>query len=816
MEVNPLQSSSPTLAERSPSQYLLEMSSEDKIRAFLSDWIYLRKDESLSLCDLPIEIQLNLYSFLNFSDLTKLGRTSKAFWVFREVFLNDEAKKKGIIKNCPAKDYKITLDSLCELKKILPERKIIFSWCLIKKGWKTVIDYESTLILMEPSEVAHLLNSVWPYKLKHAEVFVRTLIALKWKNFSIPIKLAGDTGVKMLLSKKWDESTIIATLEVLLKNQLNPDTKIENETLLFRSIRENRVERVALLLTYGAKPAIFYGEKNALHFACEEGNLFIIDLISNAGCDINSSLKAGSPTPLSLTYKQNTTNPLEVAEYLLKRGANPNKTALLIYSIYNKNDEWALCLLHHQANPNLFSKTTGYTALHHAAKFENLKMIDALLTHGARIDNQGSIKKTPLGLALSENPPLFSVSEYLLQKGANPNIEIDGETPLTFATKKGDLGMVNLLLGYGADPEIFSKDRLCPLHWAAELGFIAIIESLMNSKRADVNSHGKDRGTPLAFALFCNETPNRFEVAELLIEYGANINLNYRVIYLNYDDYPLIHTAIAKKKYLELLFLLDKEADPNLRCPPHANALIYAVEKDDLEAIKILANSKRMKGDQSKALFHAIKLKRSLNYIPIFYENFEMDLSATNEKGETLVHFAYSISLGYTKALLRYSGSNLNAKNREGKTLMHRVCLDKNRDFLLELMTHEEADFEVRNRQDMTPFHSCIDKAEWDLVRLLFSLNPNPDTLIKGITPLILAIQRKAPLDIIQSLGEKMSPSYKQVPDPSGKNALIWAHETEQFDVLKLLMKLNFSDDLAGNNSISLEALEELKDFIIL
>mmetsp|Transcript_15147 Transcript_15147/g.15144 ORF Transcript_15147/g.15144 Transcript_15147/m.15144 type:complete len:159 (-) Transcript_15147:573-1049(-) len=75
----------------------------------------------------------------------------------------------------------------------------------------------------------------------------------------------------------------------------------------------------------------------------------------------------------------------------------------------------------------------------------------------------------------------FNSSEFLLQNGANPNVQNRlGETPLHQAADGNLLRIADLLLTYRADPNIQQNDGDTPLHLAAQKGHSKMLKLLLD------------------------------------------------------------------------------------------------------------------------------------------------------------------------------------------------------------------------------------------------------------------------------------------------------------------------------------------------
>jgi ankyrin repeat protein len=100
-----------------------------------------------------------------------------------------------------------------------------------------------------------------------------------------------------------------------------------------------------------------------------------------------------------------------------------------------------------------------------------------------------------------------------------PFEEVFEREQLHFAAQDGDAAEVRRLLSVGHQPNVFDEVGKTPLHYAAERGYLQVIEALIASG-ADVNAHDESviGNTSLrAVAADCS-----YEVAKLLIDSGAD------------------------------------------------------------------------------------------------------------------------------------------------------------------------------------------------------------------------------------------------------------------------------------------------------
>lgn len=121
----------------------------------------------------------------------------------------------------------------------------------------------------------------------------------------------------------------------------------------------------------------------------------------------------------------------------------------------------------------------GWTALHLAAFFNRLEVVELLLARDAKLDlkSKNQLNNTPLNAAVAANR--LEIARRLLEAGADANAhQHGGITPLHEAAAAGNAAMVRLLLAHRADPSAISEDNRTPLGMALEKNHREVIEIL--------------------------------------------------------------------------------------------------------------------------------------------------------------------------------------------------------------------------------------------------------------------------------------------------------------------------------------------------
>jgi len=162
---------------------------------------------------------------------------------------------------------------------------------------------------------------------------------------------------------------------------------------------------------------------------------------------------------------------------------------------------------------------------------------------------------TPLIIAAYEGK--VNAVKLLLDRGADPNLQLPGEirsTALHHAAEKGEVNAVILLLDWGADPNLKNEMEDTALHYAALDGHNNVVHVLLE-RRADPNITSEDGDTSLHYGA----RYGRIDAMQMLLDQGADPNIKNK-----YGETPL-HDAARHGHRDVMQLLLDKGVDPNIK-----------------------------------------------------------------------------------------------------------------------------------------------------------------------------------------------------------------------------------------------------------
>ena len=258
--------------------------------------------------------------------------------------------------------------------------------------------------------------------------------------------------------------------------------------------------------------------------ACEEGNLGKVKSLIKKGYDMNgTSQRFHGRTPLMCAIGEGR---FYVVKYLINRGADVSKkdhqsrTALHYASERGDLKVVKVLLNNFYKGANIdVEDGDRCTSLMLAAERGHFDISLHLINCGADISKKDGHKRTALHYA-SERGDL-KVVEALLGKGAEIDVE-DGDccTPLMLAAEREHIDILLCLINHGARADVYKKDRhkRTALHYASERGDLKVVKILL-SKGAEIDVEDENCCTPLILAVKCD----MFAIMCHLIKAGANV-----------------------------------------------------------------------------------------------------------------------------------------------------------------------------------------------------------------------------------------------------------------------------------------------------
>ena len=215
-------------------------------------------------------------------------------------------------------------------------------------------------------------------------------------------------------------------------------------------------------------------------------------------------------------------------EHIYRRGARKDHVSALAYIIRRRKPEPSVARLLKWA-PKPPAEEPQDQLLQEAVRGSKLEVTRLFLVHWGipSLDRQAR-QLYLVSAVFSQYKPMVLL---LLQHGFAVNLDNGHNTPLTMAIYKGSEEMVKILLDHGAGPQLYARGMISPLDiavWRTPWPNVKVVELLIR-RGADANAQIRDGATALhQIARLC-EHPQRTQMAEILLENGADVRIKDRL-----------------------------------------------------------------------------------------------------------------------------------------------------------------------------------------------------------------------------------------------------------------------------------------------
>ncbi len=483
---------------------------------------------------------------------------------------------------------------------------------------------------------------------------------------------------------------------VTLLIRYKADVNIPNPTgmtPLINAVGTNNLPVIQALIAAGAKTTVQIDQKHysdtALLIAASQKfpSLSIIEALLKAP-DIKDSINIQDNNGYTALMWAIFSNNLPIIQALITAGAKTTPRAHQTQSLVT-----ALLIAAGQQTPSLpiieallkapdikdsinLQDATGWTPLMWAASANNLPIIQALITAGAKTtpqNNQANNSATALIIAISQQTPSLAIVQALLQAtDIKDSINLqsnDKWTPLMWATSEGNLPIVKALLTAGANIKI-----------ATPQGQTAWSVSAANCKSALQEAYNTPlikANTNLLNAIFDGDLAG----INSALAAGANPNVDIsKIMKRSLSLLTLVagsnkiknHTAIAQA-------LIAAIANHDFQDYHGATALIIAASDGNLELVNSLLTAGANPNFQTNAAnFSATALTSAAigNFTSVVEAlakapTISQSINKQDSTGATvLIYAAQAGNTAMVKALASIKGINANIQDNTGMTAL--------------------------------------------------------------------------------------------------------------------------------------------------
>ena len=360
----------------------------------------------------------------------------------------------------------------------------------------------------------------------------------------------------------------------------------------------------------------------------------------------------------------------------------------------------------------------------HIAIVEGVEdMVKNFLDAGANV-NEIADGKTPLYVAVENNR--YTIAELLLNKGANVDCLFNGHiTPLLCAVSLNFVEIASLLMRQNACVNAYSKNGISCLSLACFKGNIDIVQMLLD-KGALVNARlaNKSFANSLPLPIECailsehynslsdNSEKKVHDLVMLLLRYGAKVDV------ANGISTPL--ALAAELNYITLVeLLLENGCNVNTQSSNGRTALISAASKGNVEAVFLLLKHKADVNKQDDNGMCAILVAAGNGHTEIveLLCEYDADVNCADNFSRVPLTQATKNNHDVTAAALLKHGVFVNVTDATGDSALHIAAVEGN--FVIaQLLLRYKADVN-QNSDDNTPLTLASTFNNINVARLL-------------------------------------------------------------------------------------------------
>ncbi|XP_012396573.1 ankyrin repeat and death domain-containing protein 1B [Sarcophilus harrisii] len=373
-------------------------------------------------------------------------------------------------------------------------------------------------------------------------------------------------------------------------------------------------------------------------------------------------------------------------------------------------------------------------SFHHAAKRNNLDIMEQLIEEKVNINAMNNMKRTALHFAVGGNH--LSAVDFLLKHKARVDIaDKHGLTVLHLAAWSGSLEIMLMLVKAGADQKAKNQDGMTILHFAALNNNVKIVEYLIQDLHLkDLNQQDEKGRKPFLLAaekghvemiekliilnLLTSEKDKEGNTALHLAAKHGHTNVvemlltQCQEINEPNEDGETPFFLAAAGGYKECCkLLLDAGSDVNIPNNNKITALQIATQNGHVPLVTFLLNENIVldqKAEQDSPLHLAVVN----NHVTVVNKllGAKHNVDALNQKQQTPLHLAADLGNVELVDTLLKAGCDLKAVDKQGKTALA-VASRSNHSLIVDMIIKAERYYTWRQELKGSSYDSPIDSA---------------------------------------------------------------------------------------------------------
>ena len=473
-----------------------------------------------------------------------------------------------------------------------------------------------------------------------------------------------------------------------------------------------------------------------LFLACSKGNGGAIEVLLNAGADVNVADTMGQ-TLLHRAILGRLGK--DVLQTIVDHGANvnaanTNSVSPLMYACHKRNIDAMKVLMNAGAEPNIVD-TFGASSIYHAIVGDcSKKELQTIIDYGADVNVIDKHNCTALLLACKKGN--VGAIGVLLNAGAKPDTANEnGDTCLHNAVRGNcSKKVLETMIHHGVDVNATNKRKESALITACWMDNINAVNILLNA-RTDPNIALDNGDTCLHYAV---RNDCCTEVIQALISYSGDVNAT------NEENETTLMIACHKGNTDVKNVLLNAGADPNI-ADTDGNTCLHDAARNDcctevLQAIISHGGDVNATNKKNRTPLMLACWKRNDDAIHVLL-NAGADLNIADVDGYTCLHYAArnGCCTEVLQAIISHGG-DVNATSKENVTPLFRACVKGNKD-TINVLLNAGADLNIADVDGYSCLHyaagtDCCTEALQAIISHGGDVNA---TSKENVTPLMLA-----------------------------------------------------------------------------